>query len=260
MDDGTDDDGLTRRVSKVVEPFPFPVRLITSRMNRGRSATRNALQASSTADWVLFLDADMRIDHLHFLQTYLDRSQKGDCDIVFGGFTLEPRPHDRRTQLHHALSRSSDCMSAEVRERKGAQHVASSNLCIRKSVLQAQPFDPAFEGWGWEDSEWAARVARTHRLCHVDNPAVHLGLETAETLLDRFAMSGGNYRRFVDTQPALARRFPLYRIVKRLESIPGHEIFRPALRRLVLSRATPMRARIFALKLWRASHYAEAML
>ena len=259
MDDGTGSLELTEAVTKTVKDLSIDTILVTAPENRGRSATRNALQYAARADWVLFLDADMRVDHPDFLARYLDQINADDCDIVFGGFDVEETATDRDTDLHRVLSHHSDCLTAEERNQNGAQHVASSNLCVRKSVLETQPFDPNFEGWGWEDSEWAARVSKTHRLRHIDNPAVHLGLETTETLLSRFASSGQNYRRFVQAHPALAETLPLFRIVQRLKSVPGHQLARLPLRTLVRMRALPTRLRVLALKLWRASHYAEAM-
>ena len=137
--------------------------------------------------------------------------------------------------------------------------MASSNLCVRRSVLKAEPFDSGFSGWGWEDSEWAARVAKTYTLKHADNPAVHLGLETTDTMLKRFATSGPNYLRFTKAHPELAERLPLYNISKKLGKLPGQRLMRPLLKLCVKTHAAPMRARLIALKLWRASHYAEAL-
>ena len=137
--------------------------------------------------------------------------------------------------------------------------MASSNLCVRRDVLEKEPFDSAFEGWGWEDSEWAARVSKRFTLVHVDNPAIHLGLETTETLLRRFATSGPNYQRFTRAHPELAERLPLYKISKSLGRVPGQSLMRPVLKLFVRTHILPMRARLTALKLWRASHYADAL-
>lgn len=259
MDDGSNDPSLTERVQSTVAGMKLPAELRTAASNQGRSATRNALQQMARAEWVLFLDADMRIDHADFIAQYLQEIDGKDCDIIFGGFQVEDMMADSETDLHRILSQSSDCLSAEHRNRHGAQHVASSNLCVRKTVLDAQPFDSGFTGWGWEDSEWAARVSLTHRLRHIDNPAIHLGLETTDTLLSRFATSGPNYHRFVRAHPDLAKALPLYRIVTSLRQLPGHRLARLPLRMMVRMHRLPTRLRVIALKLWRASHYAEAM-
>ena len=96
------------------------------------------------------------------------------------------------------------------------------------------------------------------QLVHIDNPALHLGLESDDTLLNRFKTSGPNYARFTEKHPDLAKTLTLYRLSKILKKVPGQKLGRPLLKWLVKSPA-PMRARLMALKLWRASWYADAI-
>lgn len=253
-DDGTDDPVLTQRISDGLSTLDADVRVHSNTTNRGRSHARNALVASARAPWVLFLDADMVPDNDNFLENYLDAIAADAGDVLFGGFTVLPRG-PRATRLHRELTRRSDCDPAAIRTLHGPKHVASSNLCIAAPVLEAEPFDPGFKGWGWEDSEWAARVAARYRLVHLDNPAIHLGLESTDTLLRRFATSGPNYARFARAHPKLVQDLPLYRHARRLAALPGQAAMRPLLKALVKA-PLPITLRILALKLWRASHYA----
>ena len=257
-DDGTDDAALTARLRELVATLPADVRVHTGQPNRGRSAARNALVRAARARWVLFLDADMLPTSEGFLASYLNAIARSAGDVLFGGFVVEPRG-DAESQLHRALSLRSDCAPASERAAHGPKHVASSNLCVRVDVLEAEPFDPGFSGWGWEDSEWAARAAERFRVVHLDNPALHLGLESSETLLQRFATSGPNYARFVRAHPALAESLPLFRHARMLSRLPGQKLLRPLCKTAVLS-PLPARLRIAALKLWRASHYAPHLV
>ena len=136
--------------------------------------------------------------------------------------------------------------------------MCSSNLCVRKSVLKSEGFDTSFKGWGWEDSEWAARVAKKYTLSHAEIPALHLGLETTETLLERFKSSGANYVKFTNAHPELAKSLTLYKLSHRLKNIPGQKLARPFLAGLVRTSIVPIKLRLLSLKLWRASWYAEA--
>jgi glycosyltransferase involved in cell wall biosynthesis len=258
-DDGTNDPGIDDDVARCLAKRRLPMKLIKARINQGRSAARNALQNAAKADWVLFLDADMRPVKPSFLSDYIALIKSDIADVIFGGFEVEDTAASSDRDLHRVLSASSDCLSLAERQAAGPQYVATSNLCVRKSVLTAQPFDSSFEGWGWEDSEWAARITKHYRLCHIDNPALHLGLETTDTLLKRFKTSGANYVRFTRKHPDLAENLALYRIATKLGRVPAQAVMRPLLRLIVKTRLLPMKVRIAALKLWRASWYADAL-
>jgi len=258
-DDGTGDAALTAALQDIIPQLKTPTKAIVAAQNTGRSSARNRLQDAARADWILFLDADMQPVNNDFLKAYLDLIDTDVADVIFGGFTVEDKASEKSRDLHRALSQVSDCLPLAERQAKGPQFVASSNLCMRKSVLEAESFDPEFSGWGWEDSEWAARIAEKFTLLHAHNPALHLGLETTDTLLKRFATSGANYLRFTNKHPELAQTLNLFKISKKLGKIPLQAMMRPVLKTAIKTHALPMRLRLTALKLWRASHYADSL-
>ena len=257
-DDGTGDAELNAKVCAAVKSAHSPVHLMIAHSNKGRSAARNALQQNAQADWVLFLDADMRPVSHNFLKDYVSLIDANAADVIFGGFTVPETAETADQELHRALSEVSDCLSLAARQAAGPQFVASSNLAVRKTVLEAEGFDDGFTGWGWEDSEWAARVAKRFELIHADIPALHLGLESTNTLLRRFKTSGHNYVRFTNKHPEIAKTLSLYKISQKLRKTPGQKVMRPFLSSAVKLNILPIKLRLFALKLWRASHYAEA--
>ena len=256
-DDGTGDRDLSRDVSAAIKSATCPAILFTAAENNGRAFGRNYLFEAAKSDWVLFLDADMMPMNDAFIETYIKLIKAQAGDVIFGGFKVLETKGEAECELHRILSLASDCASAAERQRLGPKNVASSNLCVRKDVLKAEPFDQGFVGWGWEDSEWAARIASRYTLIHADNPALHLGLESTDTLLRRFKTSGPNYARFTNAHPELARSLPLYQWIKRLNKTPGHALIRPLLKLVIKLNLLPASLRINALKLWRASWYAE---
>ena len=257
-DDGTDDQAINENLQNIAKVGTTSVSLFFAGANKGRSAARNYLQSQAWAKWVLFLDADMLPQSDNFIADYLEQISEDNADIIFGGFTVPAIKQSSETELHRAFSQTSDCLSAAERTKNGPQYVCSSNLCVRSEILSAQPFDASFTGWGWEDSEWAARVAKNYTIKHADIPALHLGLESTETLLKRFKDSAGNYVKFTGLHPDLAQSLTLYKMSHRLKRLPGQKLMRPLLAFLVRETFAPTKLRLLALKLWRASWYAEA--
>lgn len=255
-DDGTLDPNICATLAAQVKDASSPVTLLIAEQNMGRATARNTLQEKARGEWVLFLDADMRPGSEQFLSNYIALIEADAGDIIFGGFTV-PETATRSEELHRALSEVSDCLALSERQAAGPQYVATSNLCVRKAVLLAEPFDSGFVGWGWEDSEWAARVARRYTLLHAENTALHLGLESDDTLLKRFKESAHNYKRFTSLHPDLAQTLTLYRLTEKLRKFPLHRMCRPFMRGAVKFHVLPIRFRVLALKFWRASWYAE---
>ena len=257
-DDGSDDPELNAKVCSVVKSATSQTEFLVADKNAGRSAARNALQENSNSDWVLFLDADMRPVTEHFIADYIKLINSDIGDVIFGGFTVPDAAETADQELHRALSEVSDCLTLQDRQAAGPQFVASSNLCVRKDVLLLEGFDDGFKGWGWEDSEWAARIAKRFTLVHADNPAIHLGLESTETLLRRFQSSGPNYVRFTKKHPELAKSLNLFKLSQKLRRVPAQKVMRPFLKTAVRLNILPTRLRLMALKMWRASWYAQA--
>lgn len=256
-DDGSADMVLLDKITRTMAALASPVFLYISPRNQGRSATRNALVATARAKHVLFLDADMIPDHDSFLDDWLAAASHPETAIAFGGFSVLQTRRAAETDLHYFLSCRADCRSSAERMRDPAQFTTTSNLLVRRDVLDAFPFDSDFRGWGWEDVDWALRVARAHPILHIDNPATHAGLDSVPTLLRKYREAGPNYRRLAEKHPDAVRRFRSWRAARRLRAIPGHQALRPALALLARTRMTPILLRHAALKLFRTSIYAE---
>ena len=256
LDDGGGDAALSRGVEAEVAALALPVRLLRPAGNLGRARGRNLLAAHARGGAFLFLDSDMAPDRPDFLRVWLACADDG-VPAAVGGFTLDQARPGREHRLHHALQLRAECLSAELRARQPEKYVFTSNLLVRRDVLAAEPFDEGFSGWGWEDVEWGARVAARFGVRHVDNPASHLGLDTAPALLAKYAASGPNYGRLLRRHPEVVRGFPSYRVARWLRRLPARPLLRGALRRVAEAEGAPLPARIAAAKTFRAAVYAE---
>ncbi|MHA6289519.1 glycosyltransferase family 2 protein [Maricaulis sp. CAU 1757] len=254
-DDGEPDPKLNGRLSRLLGRLDTPVRLLTSLRNRGRSAGRNLLAERARGEWLLYLDADMQPTDETFFERYRDRIENDDFDAAFGGYHTD-WPSDPRLWLHAALARTSDQHDAARRTEIGPTAVCSSNLLVRRSVMRVVPFDEGYQGWGFEDVDWAVRAARRFDLVHLDNPARHGGLQDVDTLLAKFRDGAVNYQRLIERNPELAR-LPLARAARSLAFIPMQARLRGLWAAFARNAALPVRLRTAGLKLWRASWTAE---
>lgn len=259
LDDGSGSPELLANVTQAAERIGAPVRIIVWEINRGRSMARNRLIGAAQGEYVLFLDADMLPDDSFFLSIWLGVIHTQEPDAAFGGLSLAHAPRSRETDLHYDMFERSDCRSAAQRARAPAQFTASANLLVRRDVLDRFPFDHGFVGWGFEDTDWALRVAEHMQILHVDNPATHAGLDDIDQLLRKSAEAGPNFARLAAKHPRKVTRFAAHRLARLLRAAPARRQLRRLLAWLArdpMGRA-PMLVRRMAFKLYRISFYAE---
>lgn len=259
LDDGSGDEALAQRVAEVIVGLPLPARLVRLAVNEGRARGRNRLARHARGGHLLFLDADMMPDSPTFLGDWLRLIESASPAVAFGGFSLDQTPRTPQHALHRAMALKSDCLPAAVRTLAPEKNVFTSNLLVARPVFEAIGFDEAFTGWGWEDVEWAMRVAARWPITHVDIPASHLGLDTAADLARKYEQSAPNFGRVVASHPAIAAQYPSHRWARRLRRLPLRGLWRPPLKALALSPVAPLALRAIALRLYRAALYAEVV-
>jgi glycosyltransferase involved in cell wall biosynthesis len=259
LDDGTGDAPLTARLTEQVRAMALPGRLISLTANEGRAIGRNRLASAARGGSLLFLDSDMRPDHPGFLQRWAELVAAEDPAVAFGGFSLLQAPDEAEFAVHRAMAAKSECVAAPERAKQPEKYVYTSNLLVRRDVFEAEAFDSGFTGWGWEDVEWAARVARRFEILHVDNPATHMGLDTVSALAGKYEQSAPNFARITARHPELVAAWPSYRAARTLKRLPGLGLLRPLMRRGAEAGWLPVAARAFSLRLYRAALYADAV-
>lgn len=259
LDDGSADPALAQRVGQSIQCVAAPAAFLCSHVNLGRAKGRNRLAKAGRGRWLLFLDADMLPDLPDFLSAYLDLVRQAAPAVAFGGFSLIQAPAKRQHALHRKMAAASDCAPAAVRRLAPEKHVFTSNLLVRRDVFETFAFDEAFAGWGWEDVEWAMRVAAQHPIRHIDNTATHLGLDPAPVMAAKYEQSASNFARVVEAHRAIVERYPSYKAARVLKRVPARPAWRPALKALALTEGAPLSARALAMRLYRAALYAESV-
>jgi glycosyltransferase involved in cell wall biosynthesis len=259
LDDGSGDPVMADRIARRIQRLRVPARFIQLSHNEGRAQGRNRLASHARAGHFLFLDSDMLPDPPNFLSRWAALAENENSPVAFGGFTLDQTPLRPEHAVHRSMALKGDCTAAPERAREPEKHVFTSNLLVRRDVFEAVDFDEGFTGWGWEDVEWAMRVGQLYPILHIDNSASHLGLDTAPVIAAKYEQSASNFARVVATHRDIVSAYPSYKVAKALKSLPLRKTWRPMLKAFALNEAAPTRLRAFALRLYRAALYAEAV-
>lgn len=256
FDDGSLDVDLSRQLTRQILRYPGPARLIVAPKNIGRSHARNRLKALAETDWILFLDADMKPDDADFLTRYIKAidTQRTPA-LIAGGFSLLHAHPTDETRLHALQSATSECVTAIVRATEPGRYVFTSNILAHREILDSIEFDRGFKGWGWEDVDWGLRVAAAYPIVHIDNPATHLGLDPDKTLIEKYAQSAQNFARLIERHPETMKDTPLFKMARRSRFLPWRSGFERVFRKTAEMRRLPLRLRLLALKLFRATVY-----
>ncbi len=170
-------------------------------VNRGRVAVRNALLDKAKGEYVLFCDADMLPDHDDFLQVYFDQAKAG-CEVVCGGISyLQSRTDEGVYSFYMYKSKKTEALSAEKRNATPWRYLFTSNIMLRRDILDLIRFDSRFKGYGFEDIEWAIRLSEAHTIKHVDNTCSHMGVLTKQQVYINMRDSIENYVLLLSLHP-----------------------------------------------------------
>lgn len=87
------------------------------------------------------------------------------------------------------------------RKRNPYLHTLTSNILIHKSVFEKCLFDKDLKKYGYEDFIFINQLKEENILItHIENPVLHLDLETSEVFLVKTKQSLDNLKEIVDKQ------------------------------------------------------------
>lgn len=260
FDDGGKAPDKIKAARELAAQQHFPIRIVCSNENLGRSGARNRLLHHARNEWVLMLDADMLPDDPEFLSNYLAEIERHNAPkLVVGGFSLKQASVEKEFSLHRWQAEQSECVPANVRSMEPGRYVFTSNVMAHKDLFEEIPFDESFQGWGWEDVDWGLRIAKAYPIIHLDNTATHLGLDTDEDLMRKYGGSGANFTKAVGKHPEELQSTSLFKAATALSPLPLKPAFKGISKFIISSTFLPTSFRGRALKLWRALVYAEAL-
>jgi glycosyltransferase involved in cell wall biosynthesis len=215
------DDGSTEKFDTAVTAEQLSLVVYEElAVNRGRVAVRNALLDKANGEFVLFLDADMLPDHDDFIQVYIDQAKAG-AEIVCGGISyLQSREDDADYSFYLYKSRKTEALPAVARNATPWRYLFTSNIMLRRNILDLIRFDSRFKGYGFEDIEWAIRLSEAHTINHVDNTCSHLGVMSKQQVYTNMRDSIVNYVLLLSLHPERTAGSGAVTLASKLKFLP----------------------------------------
>lgn len=157
--------------------------------NIGRSAIRNRLVEMAEYDYLLYMDCDSGVLMPHYLQTYVKALHPKR--LLYGGRAYLPKPpSDPQFLLHWHYGRQREQQDYLERQKNPYHSFMTNNFLIPKSIFASITFDESLRTYGHEDTLFGMELAKKNvEIQHLNNPLLHLGLESTAVFLSKTKMA-----------------------------------------------------------------------
>lgn len=153
--------------------------------NTGRSKARNQLFEMAQYEYCLIMDGDVGIPNVDFLKNYWDNLQEND--VIVGGHKYSALPPlEKEKYLHWLYGTKVEVQSLEKRINSPYNSFKTVCFGIKKEVFLQIKFDENIREYGHEDTLFGiALESQKISIKHIENPVIHLGIDTIETFLNK---------------------------------------------------------------------------
>jgi len=166
--------------------------------NIGRSKIRNLLAEKANYEWLLFLDSDTFPSNSEFITKYLVAVSNG-ASVIFGGIKY-PENNSEKFSLRHKYGLKRESLPLAERLKNPYRSFITMGFAIKKEVFQKIKFNEKLAGYGYEDSVFGYELKRANiPLLHIDNPVVHLNLESNTDFIKKSQLALQNLLNFYNT-------------------------------------------------------------
>lgn len=147
-----------------------------------RASMRNSMLHQGRYEWCLMIDARLRPANADFISRYIN-AKVSDCGAVCGGVVVDGG--DNTKKLYHENLRfryekhAERHHSVDARRQRPYQSFRTTNIMLRRSVLQHTPYDERIIGYGYEDVMLGRDLERAGiEVLHIDNPVAYTSFES----------------------------------------------------------------------------------
>ncbi|MEH6766004.1 MAG: glycosyltransferase [Aequorivita antarctica] len=166
--------------------------------NIGRSKIRNLLAEKANFDWLLFLDADTFPSNSEFVAKYLT-AFSNEVSVIFGGIEY-PKNKSENFSLRHKYGSERESLPLVERLKIPYRSFITMGFAIKKEVFQKIKFNEKLSGYGYEDSVFGYELQKNNiSLLHIENPVIHLNLESNEDFIKKSNLALQNLLNFYNS-------------------------------------------------------------
>lgn len=174
------------------------IRYIEETDNIGRSKIRNKLADLALYPYLLFMDCDSQILNQDYIATYLKYCEEDN--VVYGGRVYsQHKPAENELLLRWKHGKSREEFTADERIKSPNKSFMTNNFLISVSLFNQIRFNEEMEGYGHEDTLFGYDLKKINiEVLHIDNPLVHIGLESNSLFLMKTRESIRNLKNILD--------------------------------------------------------------
>lgn len=156
------------------------LKIFSNEQNIGLAKTRNKLGGLAQYPYLLFIDSDAEIVKDDYLQTYI--SQLKINAVYFGGCIYPESCPSKEFKLRWTFGKR--------REEGVGKYFSCFNFLIPKDIFIKHPFSSELSQYGYEDALFGITLKKNGiDIQFINNPLLHIGLDTADVYLNKVKMS-----------------------------------------------------------------------
>lgn len=198
LDDASDNKEIFEENSKI--NLISNCKFLRNSENLGRGLNRNKLASLAKYKTLLFMDCDTFPNDNLFLNRYYNCIESAPEKVIFGGIIYQKEKPNDDGMLRWVFGNSRESISLEKRLKKPYEYALTSNLLIKKSIMEMFRFPDYITSYGFEDLVFVLKLKENRiEIGHIDNAAFHLNLEKSMVFITKFHSSLENLKYLIDT-------------------------------------------------------------
>ncbi len=180
------DDASSKDISSDIKKISHlkNLHIIYNSVNLGRSANRNKLAEHTKNDYLLFIDGDSGVNNQNYITNYLPYLKQNV--VCCGGTAYEKTKPEKIFILRWKYGHLRESVPANIRNKKPYHSFTTHQFLIDRNLFLGIKFNENIKGYGHEDTIFGLALEKKGiKITHIDNPLLHLGLESAEQFLNK---------------------------------------------------------------------------